>query len=117
MRVQVTGLVNPAFRVSATLFFAPGHRHSRQGRHRSAMRGGKGLERRPDLPRRPIPPRAPHLAFPPAGRVRRSEERRVGQECVSKCRSRWATFHEKEKEKLSMITSQKHNNNKKQIKK
>src|SRR3546814_20711833 len=24
---------------------------------------------------------------------RRSEERRVGKECVSKCRSRWATYH------------------------
>src|SRR3546814_16791272 len=23
----------------------------------------------------------------------RSEERRVGNECVSKCRSRWSTFH------------------------
>src|SRR3546814_11009170 len=23
----------------------------------------------------------------------RSEERRVGKECVSKCRSRWSTFH------------------------
>src|SRR3546814_18919556 len=25
----------------------------------------------------------------------RSEERRVGKECVSKCRSRWSPFHEK----------------------
>src|SRR3546814_8012664 len=28
---------------------------------------------------------------------RRSEERRVGQECVSKCRSRWAAYHYKNK--------------------
>src|SRR3546814_8245266 len=27
------------------------------------------------------------------GRVRRSEERRVGKECVSTCRSRWSTYH------------------------
>src|SRR3546814_15272057 len=27
----------------------------------------------------------------------RSEERRVGKECVSKCRTRWAPIHEKEK--------------------
>src|SRR3546814_15309589 len=27
----------------------------------------------------------------------RSEERRVGKECVSTCRSRWATYHEKKK--------------------
>src|SRR3546814_18005327 len=29
----------------------------------------------------------------------RSEERRVGKECVSKCRSRWSQYHEKKKEK------------------
>src|SRR3546814_14114831 len=28
-------------------------------------------------------------------RVDRSEERRVGKECVSTCRSRWSPFHEK----------------------
>src|SRR3546814_16854180 len=27
------------------------------------------------------------------GRIRRSEERRVGKECVSTCRSRWAPAH------------------------
>src|SRR3546814_11185714 len=27
--------------------------------------------------------------------ARRSEERRVGKECVSTCRSRWAQYHEK----------------------
>src|SRR3546814_17946854 len=27
----------------------------------------------------------------------RSEERRVGQECVSPCRSRWSPFHSKKK--------------------
>src|SRR3546814_13643235 len=27
----------------------------------------------------------------------RSEERRVGQECVSTCRSRWALYHNKKK--------------------
>src|SRR3546814_11013786 len=29
----------------------------------------------------------------------RSEERRVGKECVSTCRSRWSTCHEKNKKK------------------
>src|SRR3546814_15759021 len=29
--------------------------------------------------------------------VRRSEERRVGKECVSTCRSRWSPDHEKKK--------------------
>src|SRR3546814_4593896 len=27
------------------------------------------------------------------GKCRRSEERRVGKECVSTCRSRWAPYH------------------------
>src|SRR3546814_2898722 len=27
------------------------------------------------------------------GRVHRSEERRVGKECVSTCRSRWSPYH------------------------
>src|SRR3546814_11337631 len=30
--------------------------------------------------------------FPP---ILRSEERRVGKECVSTCRSRWSPYHEK----------------------
>src|SRR3546814_20976258 len=29
------------------------------------------------------------------GRSQRSEERRVGKECVSKCRSRWSPYHSK----------------------
>src|SRR3546814_11120067 len=33
----------------------------------------------------------------------RSEERRVGKECVSTCRSRWSPYHSKKKTKL--ITS------------
>src|SRR3546814_11053096 len=31
----------------------------------------------------------------PAGRIARSEERRVGKECVSTCRSRWSPYHYK----------------------
>src|SRR3546814_17472023 len=30
---------------------------------------------------------------------KRSEERRVGKECVSTCRSRWSPYHEKKKRK------------------
>src|SRR3546814_14805432 len=30
----------------------------------------------------------------------RSEERRVGKECVSTCRSRWSPFHKKKKKKI-----------------
>src|SRR3546814_17583574 len=32
-------------------------------------------------------------AEPAAGRCPRSEERRVGKECVSTCRSRWSPYH------------------------
>src|SRR3546814_12722684 len=31
--------------------------------------------------------------------ILRSEERRVGKECVSTCRSRWSPYHEKKKKK------------------
>src|SRR3546814_18219685 len=34
-----------------------------------------------------------------AGRRLRSEERRVGKECVSTCRSRWSPYHIKKKSK------------------
>src|SRR3546814_13654928 len=33
----------------------------------------------------------------PVVEVQRSEERRVGTECVSTCRSRWSPYHEKKK--------------------
>src|SRR3546814_13458167 len=33
------------------------------------------------------------LSFRPAPGVRRSEERRVGKECVSTCTSRWSSYH------------------------
>src|SRR3546814_16857044 len=33
----------------------------------------------------------------PLTRRRRSEERRVGKECVSTCRSRWSPYHSKKK--------------------
>src|SRR3546814_12051810 len=34
--------------------------------------------------------------------VARSEERRVGKECVSTCRSRWSPYHEKKKSNKRM---------------
>src|SRR3546814_14200725 len=32
------------------------------------------------------------------GDIMRSEERRVGKECVSTCRSRWSKYHSKQKQ-------------------
>src|SRR3546814_21175590 len=46
--------------------------------------GPRGL---PTPRRQPGPPPAAH----------RSEERSVGKECVSTCRSRWSTYHQKKK--------------------
>src|SRR3546814_20202731 len=50
----------------------------------------------------PSPPRAPRVRRTrpcPAGRRKaaRSEERRVGKECVSTCRTRWSPYHYKKK--------------------
>src|SRR3546814_17690825 len=37
---------------------------------------------------------------------RRSEERRVGKECVSTCRSRWSPYHSKKKyHQITLLTS------------
>src|SRR3546814_19985036 len=36
------------------------------------------------------------------GRLARSEERRVGKECVSTCRSRWSPYHSKKKHKTNI---------------
>src|SRR3546814_15304443 len=36
----------------------------------------------------------------------RSEERRVGKECVSTCRSRWSPYHSKNNEQLSTTLTQ-----------
>src|SRR3546814_18331633 len=42
----------------------------------------------------------------------RSEERRVGKECVSTCRSRWSRYHYKKtkKKELEKVSSQKNKN-------
>src|SRR3546814_16883087 len=62
--------------------------------HRSEYRDGRVCRGaiRPDLPvrrmRRPAAPRG--WALP--SMLRRSEERRVGKECVSTCSSRWSPY-------------------------
>src|SRR3546814_7349044 len=40
-----------------------------------------------------IQPAAEPAAKPEAAKADRSEERRVGKECVSTCRSRWSPYH------------------------
>src|SRR3546814_20524772 len=39
--------------------------------------------------------RQEYVLQPGTGAQTRSEERRVGRECVSTCRSRWSTYHSK----------------------
>src|SRR3546814_11894220 len=38
-------------------------------------------------------------------RAGRSEERRVGKECVSTCRSRWSPYHTKKKQNKNSVVS------------
>src|SRR3546814_14199174 len=40
----------------------------------------------------------PTFLLSPKATTQRSEERRVGKECVSTCRSRWSPYHKKKKE-------------------
>src|SRR3546814_17054916 len=57
-------------------------------------RGGLGRGVFWDQPEPWTPP--PNLPLPSQGEgQQRSEERRVGKECVSTCRSRWSTYHSK----------------------
>src|SRR3546814_11859335 len=47
----------------------------------------------------------PHSQYlTPAEGDARSEERRVGKECVSTCRSRWSPYHSKKKIELNRLT-------------
>src|SRR3546814_1110107 len=64
---------------SDLLLIAAGHAcHHGRGRGHG-MAGGAGTE---TIAHRPC-----------IGRAMRSEERRVGKECVSTCRSRWSPYH------------------------
>src|SRR3546814_18052348 len=53
------------------------------------------------------PPLADQLAARSAAfhRAIRSDERRVGKECVSTCRSRWSPYHSKKQSKRTHTTS------------
>src|SRR3546814_13748663 len=56
--------------------------------------------------------RAGHRHGRPCGRgaLWRSEERRVGKECVSTCRPRWSPYHYKKKPEICLTESSVHNN-------
>src|SRR3546814_2183354 len=59
------------------------------GQGRPAPRAAPGHARAPAEYRAP----APLTSWPGIPEPGRSEERRVGKECVSTCRSRWSTYH------------------------
>src|SRR3546814_12229012 len=52
-----------------------------------------------------VAPPLASIGFPELGG---SEERRVGKECVSTCRSRWAPYHEKKNRKTIHKRKQQH---------
>src|SRR3546814_20907508 len=66
------------------------------GRVRLARLPGGAVRLRVPAPGTRLSPSGP---IQPVRRLRtRSEERRVGKECVSTCRSRWSPYHYKKKE-------------------
>src|SRR3546814_17551160 len=77
-------------------------------RARTDGRGAVRSGRRANHPPRGRPRRRGGASRPTAavGRVR-SEERRVGKECVSTCRSRWSPYHSKKRvETVHKITEE-----------
>src|SRR3546814_12040677 len=45
----------------------------------------------------------------------RSEERRVGKECVSTCRSRWSPYHSKKNKHITITAASTHKRNLQQV--
>src|SRR3546814_16948600 len=75
-----------------------------RGRVPRALRGEGGERERRRRKRRLQAPQGTdgqggHRLTGPRRTASRSEERRVGKECVSTCRSRWSPYHEKKKQK------------------
>src|SRR3546814_16448337 len=64
------------------------------------IRSRGSIARHPSIPT----PSAKSLNPPTVIRRRiRSEERRVGKECVRKCRSRWSQYHQKKQKKEEYV--------------
>src|SRR3546814_13342529 len=67
-------------------------RHSANHHDPSQSAGPRTGDPRPDTR---AMARKGKLTWPTSSLVSRSEERRVGKECVSTCRSRWSPYHKK----------------------
>src|SRR3546814_15810356 len=66
----------------------------------------------PAVLRDPVLRRIQRQRLPPGDHravVLKSEERRVGKECVSTCRSRWSPYHQKKKKQPAPDTTTSHN--------
>src|SRR3546814_3361584 len=90
----VTGVQTCALPILADGFH-PGHIDHRIGEELARIDGEGDEEPGFVFRRGSDEPFHPRLVI--AGRAKRSEERRVGKECVSTCRSRWSPYHYKKK--------------------
>src|SRR3546814_18647271 len=57
-------------------------------------------------PSRMAPASTVSSTMPPRAQLTRSEERRVGKECVSTCRSRWWPYHYKKQDNTQLYMLQ-----------
>src|SRR3546814_15714527 len=80
--------------VCSSDLFSPSMMTTRRSFCRTAARS-TGLPKRSTMRRSMVKPFSSAGSAP----VGRSEERRVGRECVSTCRSRWSPYHEKKTNK------------------
>src|SRR3546814_12717514 len=100
-------------------FFSSRRRHTRCALVTGVQTCALPISRRPSAPRWRGWPTIRHSAprsarrtgeLPPNASTNqrwRSEERRVGKECVSTCRSRWSPYHSKKKEQcITKLTIQ-----------
>src|SRR3546814_14462878 len=97
--------VQPRSLTSLTGASSASERNSQRIVHRLAERGFVDLHRDPSDGRRIIVELRKETSemldrfFDRLVEMARSEERRVGKECVSTCRSRWSPYHSKKKNK------------------
>src|SRR3546814_13182763 len=88
-------------RIAAGVGIKPGDARDARDAALEAASGDEDddVDRLGDQPARDGDDRLLHEALDAVEGRHRSEERRVGKECVSTCRSRWSPYHKKKKKK------------------